>query len=143
MKKVSLLLTAAAFSMSALGLAHEGFGKEPVIPAQRFDYEADFAAFKEAIEKKDKETLNFMNQAEGTDADMLLMYFEDPVFLKKLKATKYSDLTLSDYNGIPVLEFSASVSGEDEEGNEYESGIFLYFEESGSGLKLVNVLAAG
>lgn len=143
MKKVSLLLTAAAFSMSALGMANVGFGEKEEIPAQRFDYEADFEAFKEAIVKKDKEMLDFMNQAEGTDADMLLLYFEDPAFLNKLKKTKYSDLTLSDYNGTPVQEFSVSVSGKDEEGNEYESGIFLYFEETGSGLRLVNVLAAG
>ncbi|MCB0479710.1 MAG: hypothetical protein KDC84_16195, partial [Crocinitomicaceae bacterium] len=122
MKKVSLILTAAAFSMSALGMAHQGFGEKPIKPAQRFDYEADFAAFKEAVEKKDKETIDFMNQAEGTDADMILMYFADPAFMKQLKNTKYSDLTLSDYNGTPVLEFSASVSGSDEEGNEYESG---------------------
>ncbi len=143
MKKVSLLLTAAAFSMSALGLALEAFEDKDGNPIQRFDYEADFEAFKDAIVKKDKETIDFMNKADGTDADLLLLYFEDPAFLKQLKATKYSDLTLSDFNGTPVLEFSAEVSGSDEEGNEYESGVFLYFEESGSGLKLVNVLAAG
>ena len=143
MKKVSLLLTAAAFSMSALGLAHEAFDENEGNPVQRFDYEADFAAFKEAIIKKDKETIDFMNKADGTDADLILMYFQDPEFLKQLKATKYSDLTLSDFNGTPVLEFTASVSGSDDEGNEYESGIFLYFEETGSGLRLVNVLAAG
>lgn len=143
MKKASLLLTAAAFSMSALGLAHEAFKDYEGNPIQRFDYEADFAAFKDAIKKKDKEMLDFMNQAEGTDSDMLLMYFEDPEFMKQLQAAKYTDLTSGDFNGTPVVTFTASVSGSDEEGNEYESGIYLYFEESGSGLRLVNVLAAG
>lgn len=143
MKKVSLLLTAAAFSMSALGMAKEAFGDKKEVPAQRFDYDADFEAFKEAVVKKDKDMLDFMNQADGVDADLILIYFEDKAILDQLKKAKYSDLTLSDFNGTPVMEFSASVSGEDEEGNEYESGIFLYFEETGSGLRLVNVLAAG
>lgn len=143
MKKASLLLTAAAFSMSALSMAHEAFKEEDHNPVQRFDYEADFAAFKDAIKKKDKDILDFMNKAEGTDSDMLIMYFEDPAFMKKLQAAKYSDLTSGDFNGTPVVTFVASVSGSDDEGNEYESGIYLYFEESGSGLILVNVLAAG
>ena len=50
---------------------------------------------------------------------------------------------LNVFRKTPVVEFSATASGKDDEGNEYESGVFLYFDESGSGLKLVNVLAAG
>jgi hypothetical protein len=138
-----ILLGALALCFTTTTLA-DSKENTPTLPlVQRFDYVADFAAFKEAVAKKDKETIDWYNKAEGTDADMIIMFFEDPDFLKQLKSAKYEDLTASDFNGTPVVTFSATVSGKDEEGNEYESGIYLYFEETGSGLRLVNVLAAG
>lgn len=143
MKRI-ILIALTGFSLNAMA-TELPTSNEPAkkTTAQRFDYPAEWEAFKEAVKKKDKEIINMMNKAEGVDADMILMFFEDPDFMKQLQATKYSDLTANDFNGTPVVEFSATVSGKDDEGNEYESGIFLYFDESGSGLKLVNVLAAG
>ena len=144
MKKIILMTFVSLF----LGYGISSFTtqdsslKSELNPAQRFDYEAEFGAFVTAIEKKDKETLEMMNKSE-TDNDMLLMYFEDPEFMKQLKNADYSKMPVTDYNNLVVLEFSASVSGSDDEGNEYESGISLYFEEAGNGLKLVGVVAAG
>lgn len=143
MKRVILTGT-MVFSLSLVLNSNEIYpSKTSRFEMQRFDYEADFDAFKEAVIDKDKETIDFMNQAEGTDADLILLYFEDPELMAQLKNANYEDLEVGDFNGVVALILKAYVTGEDEEGNETGSGVSLFFEESGSGLKLIYVFAAG
>ena len=91
----------------------------------------------------DDSVMSRLDQIEGVDADMILLYFEDPAFLEKLKAFNFSDLEETDYNGTPVKELSIELSGSDESGEVYETGIFIYFKETADGLEVVNLLAAG
>ena len=106
-------------------------------------YASDWGLFRGAVSENNLEDFKLFMGADISDPESLLMSLQEEWVLTKLVETPYEDLTVSDYNGTPVKEFSASVEGSDDEGNIYESGIYLYFEEGPEGLKLVNVLMAG
>lgn len=106
-------------------------------------YASDWGLFRGAVTENNLEDFKLFMGADISDPESLLMSLQEDWVFTKLVATPYEDLTVSDYNGTPVKEFAASVEGSDEEGNIYESGIYLYFEEAADGLKLVNVLMAG
>lgn len=106
-------------------------------------YASDWGLFRGAVSDNNLEDFKLFMGADISDPESLLMSLQEEWVLTKLVETPYENLTVSDYNGTPVKEFSASVEGSDDEGNIYESGIYLYFEESPDGLKLVNVLMAG
>lgn len=106
-------------------------------------YASDWGLFRGAVSENNLEDFKFFMGADISDPESLLMSLQEEWVLTKLVETPYEDLTVSDYNGTPVKQFSASIEGSDDEGNIYESGIYLYFEEGPDGLKLVNVLMAG
>ena len=55
----------------------------------------------------------------------------------------YDDLTVNEVEGVVNLEGSILVSGSDEEGNVYESGIMLYFTQGEPSLLFDAYVAAG
>jgi len=106
-------------------------------------YDTEWNRFKNTIVNNDSIAFLTFVGPDVTDPEWLFTMLKEDWVLEDLTAATYADLTISDYNGIPVKEFSAGVEGSDEEGNIYESGIYLYFEESADGFVLVNVLMAG
>ena len=109
----------------------------------RYHYDQDWEIFKEAIIAKDIKTVNAFSNTNKIDTELLIQTFEDVDFLKQLKVASYEDLE-TDLEGPEVrLVFSASVAGSDEDGNEYESGIYLYFLQGENNLILEEVLMAG
>ena len=110
-------------------------------------YEKDWRNFKIAIDDKDGPAVaSFMDLGEESYFQMaedVLMLFEDEVYAQKLADTNYGDLTDTEWESRKVKEFRAEQSSMDDEGNTYESAIFLYFEEQERGLKLINILMAG
>ena len=106
-------------------------------------YDVEWDAFKKSVVDNDSVAFMLFVGPDVSDPISLLHMLQEDWVMEDLNMTTYADLTVSDYNGTPVKEFSAGVEGQDEEGNVYESGIFLYFEESPAGFLLVNVLMAG
>ena len=108
-----------------------------------FHYDEDWDALKEAIYKKDTETIQaFISDPELKAATIIELCSEDFV-IKKLKATNYDALMDSEFNGEFAKEFNASEEYTDEEGNEYGTGISIFLEEGMQGLRILYVLAAG
>lgn len=117
--------------------------KTDTVVAATIAYDVEFEAFKTTIVEDDSVGfMTFMGADVSDPISLLRMLREDWVWAE-LSVAAYTDLTVSDYNGTPVKEFSVGVEGQDEEGNTYESGIYLYFEETPTALVLVNVLMAG
>lgn len=106
-------------------------------------YASEWGDFRIAVTDNNLDAFKSFLGPDVSDPEGLLMSLREDWVLNTLVETPYEDLTDSDYNGTPVKQFSATVEGSDDEGNIYESGIYLYFEEAPSGLKLVNVLMAG
>lgn len=106
-------------------------------------YDVEWDAFKKSVVDNDSVAFMLFVGPDVSDPISLLRMLQEDWVMEDLNMTTYADLTVSDYDGTPVKEFSAGVEGQDEEGNVYESGIFLYFEESPAGFMLVNVLMAG
>lgn len=106
-------------------------------------YEADWNNFKLAIQDKDEPAIGSFIQDDVIDTESLLLTFSDTTYSNSLVKTGYTDLLNTTYNEKAVREFSVQQEYTDEEGNTYESAIFLYFEETPQGLKLVGVLMAG
>lgn len=105
-------------------------------------YESDWKLFQKSIATNDYGAIEKMMAIEGTNFESISYAFDDSL-KKKLAATPYDKLEESDFEGIPVKEFSFEESSINDEGHEVGSAIFLYFQETESGLKLVNFLAAG
>lgn len=106
-------------------------------------YASDWSMFRSAVQDNSLNDFNSFMGSDVSDPEGLLSMLREEWVLSALVETPYEDLTISDYNGTEVKEFSATVEGSDDEGNTYESGVYLYFEEAPDGLKLVNVLMAG
>lgn len=137
---LAIILVAAVFVSCAKA---EIRNSEPVVQS-RYAYDADFENIKEAILKKDLRTLQDYSDTDAVDAEMVIQSFHaDSDFLNQLKAADYDDLKTEDHDGEIRLVFSVYVSGSDEEGNVYESGLYLYFVQGKPSLRLVNFLAAG
>jgi len=109
----------------------------------KFHYDQDWDRFKEAVINQDLQGVGAFASSDAVDAQIVIDLFADPEFLDQLKAATYDDLTVNDTEFGVQLEFSASLSGSDEEGNEYESGVYLYFSQGETSLELDNILAAG
>jgi hypothetical protein len=106
-------------------------------------YEKDWRNFKIAIADKDEPAIGYFLDTDAIDVAELLRLFSDEAFAQILENTNYDGLVDSEWETRPVKEFRADSGFTDEDGNTYESAIFLYFEEQDQGLKLVNFLMAG
>ncbi len=111
--------------------------------SSRYNYDQDFEVFKTAVINKDIKGVSAFASSDIVDAEFLVQAFEDPDFLADLKKATYDDLTVDTSGDEVLLVFSSSVEGSDDEGNEYESGVYLYFSQGETGLLLENFLAAG
>ena len=109
----------------------------------RYQYDKDWERFKEAVVAKDIRGVSAFASSDAIDAEILIDAFSDPEFLEMLKVATYEDLETNTDGPEVLLVFSAAVSGSDEEGNEYESGLYLYFSQGEQSLMLENFLAAG
>lgn len=108
-------------------------------------YAQDWETFKQAVISKDKDAVLFFaakNQESLRDIlDMSYDYIFDDIMIENIEDMNYSDLPKSAQNP-EWRELSTYYYGE-EDGEIYESGTFLYFEERPEGLRIVNFLAAG
>jgi hypothetical protein len=106
------------------------------------DYEKDFEGFKAALLSQDIQGVSAYAGSDEIDAENIVIAFNDPDFLAQVKAATLADLTEAE-GQEGVFELAVMVSGSDDEGNEWESGLFLYFSKGEDGLKLENFFAAG
>ena len=96
-----------------------------------------------AVINKDVKAVQAFAGSDNVDALPIIEAFSDPDFLFILKKSTYDDL-LANTDGYEVLlVFSAEFESDDEEGNIFESGLYLYFSQGEMGLVLENFLAAG
>jgi hypothetical protein len=110
----------------------------------KYAYDADFEVFKQAVKNKDIQGVSAFASSDAIDAEEVLMYFEDPVFLDKLMAMTYDDLTVTDEEGVISLVCSVNVTGDaGEDGELFESAVILYFTQGDSSLELDMVMTAG
>ena len=111
--------------------------------SSRYHYDEDWEAFKTAVINKDVKAVQAFAGSDNVDALPIIEAFSDPDFLVILKKSTYDDL-LANTDGYEVLlVFSAEFESDDEEGNIFESGLYLYFSQGEMGLALENFLAAG
>jgi len=110
----------------------------------RYNYDKDFDFIKEAILGKDQEGLAPFCTGDMVNAEEVINIFEDVDFAEQLKNATYESLTTNELDGGEVqLVFSGAVSFTDEEGNTFESGVYLYFKQGEPSLELDQVLVAG
>lgn len=108
-------------------------------------YAQDWETFKNAVITRDKETVLFFaekNQESLRDIlDLSYDYIFDDVMIENIQNLNYSDLPnyISDttWKELNIIYFGEI------DGEIYESGTFLYFEERPEGLRIVNFIAAG
>jgi len=117
--------------------------KTDTVIATTIAYDLEWEAFKKSVVDNDSIAFLPFVGTEVSDPISLLGMLQEDWVMAKLSTATYTDLIISDYNGTPVKEFSVGVESTDEEGNTYESGIYLYFEETPTAFILVNVLMAG
>lgn len=110
----------------------------------RYAYDIDFENIQQAILEKDMPLLKDYSEKEVDIETLVDMIHMDDDFKAQLKEATYDDLVVTDGpSGEDMLSLSLTVSGSDDEGNEYESGIYLYFEQGEPSLILKEFLAAG
>jgi hypothetical protein len=110
----------------------------------RYNYDIDFDLIKKAILDKEVESLKEFCTGNEVKADDVITIFSDTEFNKLLTDATYESLsTLENEQGEIELVFSGLSSFTDEEGNVYESGVYLYFKQGDLNLELVRMLAAG
>ena len=110
----------------------------------RYNYEQDWEVFKTAVINKDIKGVSAFASSDIIDAEMLVDAFQDPDFLSALKKATYEDLKVDTERGDEVLlVFSCLLEGSDDEGNTFESGLYLYFSQGDPSLMLENFIAAG
>lgn len=143
-KLYSLLIFTAVLALGSVSCL-TGIQAEPSPAIQsRYAYDQDWENIKEAILNKDVKGLSAYAASDAVDAQLIIDSFHaDRDFLDQLKKASYKDLRTEDDGDRILLVFSAEVAGSDEEGNEYESGLYLYFNQGDPSLELVNFLAAG
>lgn len=117
--------------------------KTETVEKVEVDYEASWQEFIQTVVTNDLEKFKTFCGPDVYEQDFLITALQEEWVLTPLKASTFESLTDSDYNGTPVKEFSADVEGSDEEGNIYESAIFLYIEKTETGIRIVNTLMAG
>ena len=111
--------------------------------ASRYHYDEDFEVFKTAVINKDIRGVSAFASSDNIDAEIIIEAFSDPDFLKQLTAATYHDLTTDTSGDDVLLVFSASMEGDDGEGNIFESGLYIYFSQGETSLLLENFLTAG
>ena len=111
--------------------------------SSRYHYDEDWEVFKTAVINKDIKGVSAFASSDNIDAEILIDAFKDPDFLAALKKATYDDLEVDSSGDDVFLVFSCAIEGSDEEGNVYESGLYLYFTQGETGLLLENFLAAG
>ena len=124
----------------------ENTSEEPnETPSSRYNYDQDWGVFKKAVLDQDIRGVGAFASSDAVDSEALISSLHaDEEYIKILKATTYDDLKVTEGgDGSMLLEFAATVSGSDEEGNEYESGIFVYFSQGDPSLLLEYYMAAG
>lgn len=108
-------------------------------------YEKDWLNFKESVIAKDKDAVLFFvskqDQALMDVLDLSYDYVFDDQMIEEIEYLNYSDLPVSAMND-QWKELNVSYETESD-GEIYESGTYLYFEERPEGLRIVNFLAAG
>lgn len=110
---------------------------------KKADFEKDWERFKTAVLNNDLQGVGAFASSDAIDSENLLLLFSDDTFKKILKDTKFADLKEVTNDSGKYLEFSATVSGSDDEGTIYESGVYLYFTTANNKLELEYYLAAG
>jgi len=111
--------------------------------SSRYNYDKDWEYFKTAVINKDIKSVSAFIISDNIDAEILIQAFSDPVFLSDLKKATYEDLKVDTSGEYVRLVFSTEVEGHDDEGNTYESGLYLYFMQGDPSLMLENFVAAG
>ena len=111
--------------------------------SSRYNYDQDWEIFKTAVINEDIKGVSAFASSDEIDAEMLVEAFQDPDFLSALKKATYEDLTVETSGDEELLVFSCAIEGSDDEGNTYESGLYLYFSQGDPSLLLENFLAAG
>ncbi|MCB9196486.1 MAG: hypothetical protein H6600_02900 [Flavobacteriales bacterium] len=108
-------------------------------------YAGDWEEFKQAVISKDKDAVLFFASKQDQDLidvlDLSYDYIFDDAMIEVITNMNYSDLPVSGLDNN-WKELGISYSSE-EDGEIYESGTYLYFEERPEGLRIVNFLAAG
>ena len=112
-------------------------------PESKYHYDQDWERFKTAVINKDIKGMAAFASSDEIDSEALLNSLSDESFLKKLNSTTYDDLTTEEQGEFTFLVFSTEIKGTDEEGNEYESGISLYFTQGETSLLLDYYLIKG
>ncbi len=110
----------------------------------RYAYDQDWENIKDAILNKDIEALVAYSGSDDLDEELLIQQFHaDQSLLEQLRKSTYKDLTETETDKGVMLQFSATLSGSDKEGNTYESGLYLYMSQGDPNLLLEYYLAAG
>ena len=110
----------------------------------KYNYDVDFDLIKTAILAKDGEALAPFCDSESVNVEEVLMYFGDPEFSGMLEKATYDALG-SEENELGEIElvWAGALEFTDDEGNTFESGVYLYFKQGDLNLELVRVLTAG
>lgn len=106
-------------------------------------YDASWESFKTAVVNKDIKGVSAFASSDKIDAEFVVQAFSDPEFLALLKKAKYEDLEIDNSSEEEILKFSGYLETSDDEGNIYESGLYLYFTKGETGLLLEDFQAAG
>ena len=135
-------LLAATFILFLVACSSGNAQAEPI--QSRYNYDTDWENIKEAILKKDIKGLAAYAESDAIDAELIIDSFHaDAEYIEQLRKATFKDLAVDDQGDRVLLVLSVNVSGSDEDGNEYESGLYLYFYQGEPSLQLVNFLAAG
>ena len=102
----------------------------------RYHYDQDWELFKSAVLTKDIKGMAAFASSDEIDSECLLQVLSDSEILKKLNSTTYKDLAIETKGEFTYLVFSMETLYDDEEGNKYESGVYLYFTQGESNLLL-------
>lgn len=107
------------------------------------NYELDWRNFKMAVLDKDSPAVGSFIDTDVINSEDLIETFSEYNYRVELEKKEYRMLNDGSWEDKKIKEFMADTEFTDEEGNTYESAIFLYFEEQERGLRLVNFMVAG
>jgi len=109
----------------------------------KYHYDQDWELFKTAILTRDIKGISAFASSDNIDSEALLNSISDESFLKILNTTTYNDLTVEEQGDYTFLVFKAETKETDNDGNEFESGIYIYFTQGETSLLLDYYLVAG
>ncbi len=153
MKKILILTSISLFLIGCTESSNENDAEKATTSAPEEDvqeetgdiYAQDWESFKQAVISKDKDAVLFFavkqDQSLRDILELSYDYIFDDQMIENIENMNYQDLPVSaDHENW--RELSTYYYGE-VDGEVYESGTFLYFEERPEGLRIVNFLAAG